>query len=172
MTATPPPVHGRSSGPGHLRLVRPSDWTLWRRPPRVLRYILAVDAAAVAMTIATILIVPIQGSDLTLGLTLAACALVYIEASAPVERIRERVSSTPHINLNTTWTFAACVLLHPAIVTAIIIVIFIHRWVRVRHRVVHKHTFSAAATIVASYAGIAVLAATGNYTSSPTSHET
>lgn len=55
------------------------------------------------------------------------------------------------------WFFAAVLLLPPALAGVIIVVAGVHRWLRVRHHVVHRRVFAAAATILAAHVASAVL---------------
>jgi diguanylate cyclase (GGDEF)-like protein len=101
----------------------------------------------------------VQSSDLTLALAIWGCAALYIELTRPVERVREHASSTPQIDLNSMWTFSAVLLIHPALVAAIVLANYLHRWLRVRHHVVHRQMFSAVATVLGSYTAYGVLVA-------------
>lgn len=149
--------------PGRLTVVPVTSWTLWERPRRVLVYVLTVELVTALLTIAALRVWAVTRSDLTMALTIWACAALYIEATRPIERIREHASRTPHIDLNSMWTFSAVLLVHPALVAVIVSANYLHRWLRVRHHVVHRQTFSAAATVLASYAAIGVLVAANQH---------
>lgn len=131
---------------------------MWRRPRRVVAYIVAMVSAAIGLIFVSVVVLPLHRTDLTYGAIILAAAVIYIEASRSIERIRERIGGVPHIDLNSTWTFAATVLVHPLVVAVVVLVVFGHRWLRVRHHVVHRQVFSAAVTVVSSYAGAAILA--------------
>ncbi|HEY3261483.1 MAG TPA: hypothetical protein VGJ95_14650, partial [Pseudonocardiaceae bacterium] len=142
---------------GRIRLVLPSSWMVWTLPTRAVIYILAVDALAVALVAAELVRFPVQRSMLLPFALLMVCNVLYTEASRPIEQIREHYASTPHIDLNSVWMFAAVLLLHPALAATVIATSYAYRWLRVRHHVVYRQTFSAAATVLAAYVAAAVL---------------
>ena len=136
---------------GQLRLVKPASWELWEVPTKALWFILTVDAIAVGVVAFSLVRTPIQRAELLPFLALIACGAFYIEASRSIERIREYYAGTPHGDLNSVWLFAGVVLLHPALTAVVIVTSYVYRWVRVRHRVVYRQTFSTAATILSGY---------------------
>ena len=136
---------------GQLRLVRPSRWGLWEVSRRALWYILAVDAAAAAVVAFSLVHTQLDRSELFPFLALMACGALYIEASRSIERIREYYAGTPHADLNSVWLFAGVLLLHPALSAVVIVTSYVYRWLRVRHRVVYRHAFTTAATILSAY---------------------
>lgn len=142
---------------GRIRLVVPSSWTLWTLSGRATAYILAVDAVATTVIATELVLVPIQRSMLFPFAMLMVCTMLYTEASRPIEQVREQYASTPHIDLNSVWMFAGVLLLHPALAATIIMTSFTYRWFRVRHHVVFRQTFSAAAAIVAAHGAAALL---------------
>jgi diguanylate cyclase (GGDEF)-like protein len=148
----------QTPGPGRLRIVPVRSWALWERPRRVLVYVLAVELATVLFTFGSLEVREVTSTDLIRALTIWACAAAYIEATRPIERIRERTNHTPHTDLNSVWTFSAILLVHPALVAVIVFANYLHRWLRVRHHVPHRQTFSASATTLGGFAAIGVLA--------------
>lgn len=155
-------VAGSSGGPagvgavsaglrGQLRLVRPTRWDLWKVPARGVAYLLAVDVLAVGIIALSLIQTPLAEGELFAFAALMICGALYIEASRSIERIREYYASTPHPDLNSVWLFAGVILLHPALSAVVIVTSYVYRWVRVRHRVVYRQTFGAAATIVSGY---------------------
>src|ERR1043165_5006257 len=147
----------QTPSPGRLTIVPIGSWTLWLQPRRVLFYVLCVQLATVALTVGTLATRQVTSTELTHALVLWACAAVYIEATPPIERIRERASRSTHTDLNSIWTFAAVLLVHPALIAVIVSANYLHRWLRVRHHVVHRQAFSAAATVLSGYAAAGVL---------------
>jgi diguanylate cyclase (GGDEF)-like protein len=150
-------------GPGHFTLVPVRSWTLWQRPRRLLLLVLAVELAAVLLTIWAMTRWPVTGPDLVFALIIVGCAELYVEVSRHIESIRQRVSRIPHGDLNSMWTFAAVLVLAPALVPAVVSVNYVHRWFRIRHHVVHRQVFTAAATVLAGYAAVGMLVAVDNH---------
>lgn len=150
-------------GPGHLTLVPVRSWTLWQRPRRLLFLVLTVELAAVLLTVWALARWPVTGTDLVFALIIVGCAELYVEVSRHVESIRQRVSRIPHVDLNSMWTFAAVLVLAPALVMVVVSVNYVHRWFRIRHHVVHRQVYTAAATVVAGYAAAEMLVAVDNH---------
>ncbi|HEX2133549.1 MAG TPA: GGDEF domain-containing protein [Actinophytocola sp.] len=148
---------------GRARLVAPRSWSLWSQPRRVITYVLIMTVAATATTLLALSLDPIPARDLGVFAVLVACCIGYGEASRRTERARRQYSGTPHIDLNSVWMFAAVLLLHPALTTALIIIFYGHRWLRVAHRVVHRMVFNIAASICSAGAAVGFLAAVGHY---------
>ncbi|AHH94839.1 GGDEF domain-containing protein [Kutzneria albida] len=133
-------------------------WALWRQANRPLVcYVLAVDLLAAVLTVRALLTIPIGLSQLLPFLVLLACGLLYTEVSQPIERVREQHASSPHIDLNSVWMFAAILLLQPGLAALVIATSYGYRWLRVRRHVVYRQVFSAAATTLAAFATSAVL---------------
>ena len=149
---------------GQLRLVRPANWDLWELPARAIGYILAVDALALAVIVIALNQIPITSNELVLFLALIACVVLYIEASRSIERIREYYAGTPHGDLNSVWLFAGVVLLHPALSAVVIATSYVYRWLRVRHRVVYRQTFSTASTVISGYLAYLFIGGVGGST--------
>jgi diguanylate cyclase (GGDEF)-like protein len=148
---------------GRVRLVNPASWSLWAQPRWVIGCVLIVDLAAVASTLSTLVLTPVPVTDRGTFAVLLLCCLGYGEASRPVERMHLRYLRTPFMDLNSVWIFAAALLLHPALAAVLVVVLHLHRWVRVAHRPVHRVTFSAATQVGSVLATTGLLAMTGHY---------
>lgn len=148
---------------GQLRLVRPTSWALWERPKRAIGYVIGIDLAAIVV-VAGGLLRPVELADLRWLGILLACVVLYTEASRPIERIREHYAGGPHVDLNSVWMFAAVLLLHPTLAAAVIATSYTYRWLRVRHHVVHRQAFSAAATMLSGAASSQILTGVGGAT--------
>jgi diguanylate cyclase (GGDEF)-like protein len=132
-----------------LSRMSPTSWELWARPTHAVGYILLIDVLAVVTVVAQLFVLPVEPAMLVPFVILIGCSVGYIEASLPIERIREHSSNPPHIDLNSVWMFAAVLLLPPVLAAAVISTSYTYRWVRVRRHIVHRQVFSTAATIIA-----------------------
>jgi diguanylate cyclase len=142
----------------HARITGAGRWALWRLPNRgLIAFILVADAAALAGAVWTTWANLPGRADLFPALALIGCVLLHTELSRPVEQIRERFAGTPHISLDTVWTFAAVLLLHPGPAALVITISFLYRWLRGRPAPLYRRVFSAAATVLSGYAAAAVL---------------
>jgi diguanylate cyclase (GGDEF)-like protein len=142
------------------RLVRPRHWSLWTISRPFAAYVLAVDAAAVAVVGSTVAIVPITGRHLAWFIALAVLSALHVEATRRIERMRELATDgQSYTNLTAIWTFAGLLLLPPPLVAALIVIVYVNLLLRIRSRgVVHAWVWTAASTILASAAAGAILA--------------
>lgn len=141
-------------------LVPPRHWALWRQGPRVVVYCLLTEAAAVTLTLRPSPIAVDRRTLLILAVLLVL-GVVQSETGRRVERIRRRVSGTPHINMTSVWTFAGVLLLPPPLLALLVTGLYGHlavrSWYRLQ-RVPASRTVSNAAIILLScYAAQAVL---------------
>jgi diguanylate cyclase (GGDEF)-like protein len=107
--------------------------------------VVAVDAAGISPS-------PAQ---LRLGALVALLGVVHTEIATGVERVRRRVSGTSYFDLSSVWTFAAAVLLPPALAACVIAVVYAHLWLRVWRpaRVpLYRHAFTTATVVLAAWA--------------------
>jgi len=95
---------------------------------------------------------------------LGVLGVLHTEIAVGLERLRRQVADTPHGDLSSVWTFAAAVLLPPALTTVVVLVIFTHQWFRVWRSIgvpAYRHTFSTATVVLACHAAAAVLGYAG-----------
>ncbi|MEV6877633.1 GGDEF domain-containing protein [Amycolatopsis sp. NPDC051128] len=138
----------------------PRRWALWRQGPRVIVYCLLSEVVAVALTLRPSPVAVDRRTLLILG-SLLVLGVVQSETGRRLERIRRRVSETPHINMTSVWTFAGVLLLPPLLLAVLVGGLYGHlavrSWYRLQ-RVPASRTVSNAAIIVLScYAAQAVL---------------
>ncbi|WP_439376999.1 diguanylate cyclase [Amycolatopsis lexingtonensis] len=138
----------------------PRRWALWRQRPRVVVYCLLTEVAAVALTLRPYP-VAVDRRTLLILATLLLLGILQSETGRRVERIRRRVSGTPHINMTSVWTFAGVLLLPPPLLALLVAGLYSHlalrSWYRLQ-RVPASRTASNAAIIVLScYAAQAVV---------------
>ena len=98
-----------------------------------------------------------------MALAIAGLGMLHAEIVLRVERVRRRITDTPHVDFSSVWTFAGAVLLPPAIAALVAVVVFTHLWARSwRPQVpVFRHVFSTATIVLACLAASAVVAAGG-----------
>jgi len=92
----------------------------------------------------------ITWQDTSRALLLTAIALLHAEAARNVERIRRRDDAVAHIDLNSTWTVAAALVLPLYLAAAVILAIYVHVWLRVRKTPLHRRAFNVAMYILAA----------------------
>jgi diguanylate cyclase (GGDEF)-like protein len=134
---------------GHRRLAR-------------LRDVRRVGAAffwfvlAVALTMVIVSARSITGYDVARTVLLTAVAMLHAEAARNVERIRRRQDAVAHVDLNSTWTFAATLVLPLPLTAAVIALIYVHVWFRVQRTPPYQRIFNVAMYVLAAAAGKAV----------------
>ncbi|WP_260479090.1 GGDEF domain-containing protein [Kibdelosporangium aridum] len=134
---------------GHRRLVQVA-------PAGVVYFWATMLATAAVLAVATVL-QPIASIDLARAGLLTGMALVHAEAARTVEQVRRRDDAAAHIDLNSTWTIAAALVLPLPLTAVIIVVIYTHVWFRVRRTPLFRRIFNVAMYILAAGAASAVL---------------
>ena len=104
----------------------PAHWALWRQRGSLVFYCFLVESVALVATVWTASEVPVREWDLVVFGVLAVLGVLQAELGRQIERVRRLVSDTPHINLTSVWTFAGVLLLPPALVTALVAVLYLH----------------------------------------------
>ncbi len=73
----------------------------------------------------------LTGEHATVLAVLAAAGVLHTETALRVERMRRRVTPSPHVDLSSVWTFAAALLLPPLLAAVSVVVIYLHLYLRV-----------------------------------------
>ncbi|MFB9386401.1 diguanylate cyclase [Pseudonocardia petroleophila] len=90
---------------------------------------------------------------------LALLGMVHTESALGVERMRRRVDQTPHLDLSSVWTFAAALLLPGCLATAVVLLVYLHLYLRAWRPSgfpVHRVVFSTATVVLAVHAAASV----------------
>ncbi len=150
-----------------LDVLDPRRWPLWQTPGRVLGAVLTVELAAVLL-VGRLLVfggLP-DGSVLALAATIVGLGLGQAEIVAGVERVRRRIGEALHVDLSSVWTFAAALLLPPAVAAGIAVILQLHVWRRSWYPRVplYRQVFSIATIVLACLAagGVARLTRPGD----------
>jgi diguanylate cyclase (GGDEF)-like protein len=120
-----------------------TGWTLWTYSRNVVVLVLVVDVLGGGAAAVTSSLVPVTKHDLLSFGLLGVCALVHLEATRGIERMRRTTGATglvPSLDLNSVWNFSALLLLPPALATAMVLL-----------------TYSASTPLIANQIAIAVL---------------
>jgi diguanylate cyclase (GGDEF)-like protein len=145
-------------------LVAPRRWALWRQGPRVVVYCLLSEAVAVILTLRPFP-VAVDRRTLLILVVLLVLGVVQSETGRRVERIRRRVSGTPHINMTSVWTFAGVLLLPPVLLAVLVCGLYAHlairSWYRLQRVPVSRTVSNAAIILLSCYAAQAVLRVSG-----------
>jgi diguanylate cyclase (GGDEF)-like protein len=138
------------------------NWVIWSIPGRLIGALLLVEMVAVAVVLVDGMLWPPDVTEARLWIVavLVAAGIVHTEAALGVERMRRRVDQTAHLDLSSVWTFAAALLLPGCMATAVVLLVYLHLYLRAwrpsgfpPHRVV----FSTATVVLAVHAASAVV---------------
>lgn len=133
-------------------------WRLWSFPRPVVAFLLAVEILAVITVASTVSIVPVTHTHwLWFGLLLAASTACF-EAASGIERMREETAEGA-VHLLSVWLFAGVLLLPPPLLCLLVVLGYLHSWVRVYsfRALVHRKVFSVATLALGSLAAYGVL---------------
>lgn len=152
------------------------SWSVFSLPPRVLGYVLVVEALALLAAVYTASSFPISATDWFHASVLAGCAIVHIELTRTIERKREvSAGSGPYLDYKSVWNFAALLILPPVLATAMVMLTYAYAWLRIwnRRKTVlagFRWVFSGATVVLATQVAVAVLVfASPGYPGVPTS---
>jgi diguanylate cyclase (GGDEF)-like protein len=115
---------------------RASDrWQVWslRRP--LLAYVLAVQAAALIVTMWLAFSQRVTLADVTMFTGIVALGILKEELTRHVERTRRRFSDTPYQNMTSVWTLAGALVLPTALAALVVTVLYGHLWFRTWRRI-------------------------------------
>ncbi|MEC3977311.1 GGDEF domain-containing protein [Amycolatopsis sp. H20-H5] len=148
----------------HDRPRFPAQWRLWSLPRPVLGLGLAVDLAAVTVSVLSSLRTAGTPTERGWFAVLAGAAVLHREA----ERRRElSVEGSPYTNLKSLWVCAGLILLPLSLVVVLIVISYGYCWLRVYGTAIaYRKIYSAATFVLASAAASAVLH-TGGLTVAP-----
>jgi diguanylate cyclase (GGDEF)-like protein len=145
---------GRSAGLLNIR-----QWAIWSLPGRLILPVLLVEFTASALVLGQIPTTRLDSRIILLALSIGGLGVLHAEIALRVERVRRRITDTPHVDFSSVWTFAGAVLLPPAVAATVAIVVFTHLWIRSwRPQVrIYRHVYSTATIVLACLAAAEVL---------------
>jgi diguanylate cyclase (GGDEF)-like protein len=146
----------------------PGRWELWQLPAKAVTLVLTVEAGAVAIVVVGFAVPSRDAVALAAFLTLLS--VVHTELATGIERIRRRAAQTSYFDLSSVWTFAAALLLPPALAAAVIVAVYLHLWQRVWRPAkvpLHRHLYTTATVVLAAGAAHATVVLAGGLPSGP-----
>lgn len=134
---------------------QPKKWRLWTLPSSGRIYLVAVGVAAVVATGYLAVRFPVTGRAAVLFAVIVGLGVLSAEATKRVERMRRRVSDTPHVNMSSVWTLSAALVTTPALAAATTVLLYVHLWFRSWRQVTGMHpyrvTFSVCAVVLSCH---------------------
>jgi diguanylate cyclase (GGDEF)-like protein len=100
-------------------------------PRRAAVFIVAVDVLAVGLTILLTSVghAPTRRAVMTF-VVLVGLGVLAAEITRGIERVRRRLSSTPHLDLSSVWTLPGALLLPAPLAAATVVALYLHLWWR------------------------------------------
>ncbi|MCW2524930.1 MAG: diguanylate cyclase, partial [Frankiales bacterium] len=139
--------HGDKSS----RLFWLRNWRLWQTPAKLRGYVLAVDAAAIALGVWLLVTSDSESSPMWWRLPLLiGLAVTFEEVSLRVESLRFRLREYRHKDMTSVWTFAAAMVLPLGLVVLLVVILRTYIWLRSERpkKAVPFRIFFSAATIL------------------------
>jgi diguanylate cyclase (GGDEF)-like protein len=140
---------------------RVRSWPLWRLPAPAVAYVLTVETAAVAAALAVVAAAPVTRADVLAFGVLAACAVLHLQASRRIERVRRVTTGGPQVDLTSIWLVAAVCCLPPLLVLGMVVLTRGQRWLAF-DRAAHRNWFSAASITLSACAASGLLLVLGH----------
>jgi diguanylate cyclase (GGDEF)-like protein len=138
-------------------------WVLWSQRRRLIAYCLTTEATGVAVTLAATH-ASIRWGDARLLAALVGMGVLQAELARQVERVRRRLTATPHINMSSVWTFAGVLLLPVQLIPILVATLYAHlavrSWYRLRRVPPFRTVFNASLVTLTCLAARGTLAAT------------
>lgn len=100
------------------------------------------------------------GAHAAMLAVLAVAGVLHTETALRVERMRRRVTPSPHVDLSSVWTFAAALLLPPLMAGVVVVVIYAHLYLRVwrpTRQPAYRWVFTTATVLLAVHAAAGAL---------------
>jgi len=146
-------------------------WAFRTLPRRAVAAVLTVEVGAVVLVAVTAAAHPEPRlADVLLALVVAALSVVHTELATGIERIRRRTAETSYFDLSSVWTFAAALLLPPALAAAVVLVVYAHLWQRVWRPAkvpFYRHLYTTATVVLAATAAHVAVQWSGGLPSGP-----
>jgi diguanylate cyclase (GGDEF)-like protein len=121
----------------------PREWAVWRRPKRVIFFLLAMELVAIAcFAFAFANTSSITGLDWIRFAILTVGATVHIQMTRRQEERRRNRTRAVLIDLTAVWVFPAAIILPPPLTVALVVLIRIQHWF-VARRPAHNFVFSS-----------------------------
>lgn len=146
-----PTTRGQGSAQGSSRLLQVRAWALWRRPRRMIVYLLGTELVALVGFVFIFMdAAQPTNTDWIRFAILAAGATVHIQLTQRQEERRRSHVTTVLIDLIAVWVFPAILLLPITLVVALLALIRVQRWFTARrppHNFIYSsisHAFAAA----------------------------
>lgn len=149
-------------GVGGAVFARLRGWELWSAQRHVIGFALSIEAIAVALFVVNNVHPAVSRTDWIRFAVLAVCAIVHIDLSRGVDKVRQLTSgAAPWLDTKTVWSFAAVMIFPVTLAFAMVVLTHVWAWVRVwkGRRPLYRWVFTTASIVIATQVAAIVLAA-------------
>jgi diguanylate cyclase (GGDEF)-like protein len=115
-------------------LVRLRGWDLWTTPRAMLAFVLTVDAVMFLVSFCLVSNADTDMSGVIRLLVLLALWVAFEETSNRIAQMRVRLANYGHVDMTSVWTFAAALVLPPALTVFLCAVVLGYAWLRHERR--------------------------------------
>ena len=143
-------------------------WAVWALPARLLSSVLVVELLVVVLQVVDAVrggMSQLTGHSAAILAVLAMTGVLHTEIALRVERLRRRVTPSPHVDLSSVWTFAAALLLPPLLAGVVVVAIYLHLYIRVwrpTRQPAYRWVFTTATVLLAVHAAAGAAAYVDN----------
>jgi len=137
------------------------DWEFWSAPRQMRRYVLAVEVAVLAIAVA-VLPTLTRPADLLRAGMLVVLAVGFEELSLRIARLRTRLATYSHVDMNSVWTFAGAVVLPAGLLAPLCLLVVGNTWLRHGRSGgyrFYRQLFAGVVALASCYAAHAVVSA-------------
>ncbi len=135
---------------------RVAHWALWSRPRHWIMATLTAMGVAIALTVASIVVIPVTLTQVGMFSLITGLAVVQTEITRRIERQRRILSDGPHITVTSVWLLPASLLVPPQLVAALGVVLYgylaFRSWSGTRPGEAHRVAANATTMILSGFA--------------------
>ena len=112
----------------HMRRI--ASWDLWTTPRPMQLYVLLVEAIVLPLVLILPFLASVSSHDIARAVLIAALAVGFEELSGRIARLRTRLATYSHVDMNSVWTFAGAMVLPAALLAPLCLVVIGNAWLR------------------------------------------
>ncbi|MFL6161639.1 MAG: GGDEF domain-containing protein [Jatrophihabitantaceae bacterium] len=109
---------------------RIGSWEIWTTPRAMRAYVLIVEALTLALAVLLLPISSFTPDDLARAGLIAVLAICFEDLAIRTARLRTRLASYSHVDMNSVWTFAGAVVLPASLIAPLCLAVVGNTWLR------------------------------------------
>ena len=146
------------------------SWTFWSNSSPMIGFVLLVHLFAGLLAVRAVLTAHADFHAFAWFLALLSLCLVFEEGTTRIEKLRFKLRSARHHDMTSVWTFAAAIVLIPALTVPLVMVIQLHTWhryVKGRGGMPYRTAFTGSSIWIACVAARTVMDLFGSHGALP-----